>query len=212
MANSRLINTNFWKDTYVIDLDPIEKLMFLYFLTNPNTNLAGAYEISLRQVAFDTGIDKDMVEKILRRFCLDEKMYYEKGWLVLRNFIKHQRLNPSMKIGIEKQLTELPDWLRERIVQIEEDNQLSLLVESEKPDSPQSVHKVYPIKSNIIKLNKIKSNDFDDDKKIATSSSTKDKVKLKTESGEQIDIRSTKGYEIFQKKRKELAAKKSVRK
>src|SRR5436309_789071 len=62
MATQRLVNTNFWKDTYIIDLDPTQKLLFLYFLTSPRTSLAGVYEISLREAAFDTGIDRDMVE------------------------------------------------------------------------------------------------------------------------------------------------------
>src|SRR5260221_13278637 len=113
MANQRLVNTNFLKDTYIIDLDPIQKLLFLYFLTNPRTSLAGVYEISLRETAFDTGIDRDMVEKILNKFCQDGKMYYERGWIVLRNFVKHQRMNPSIQKGIEKAITELPPWLRE---------------------------------------------------------------------------------------------------
>lgn len=113
MATQRLVNTNFWKDTYVIDLDPVQKLLFLYFLTNPRTSLAGVYEISIREVAFDTGIDKDMVEKILNKFMVDEKMYYKNGWIVLYNFVKHQRLNPSIVRGIEKAVEELPDWLKE---------------------------------------------------------------------------------------------------
>jgi hypothetical protein len=116
MATQRLVNTNFWKDTYIIDLDPTQKLLFLYFLTNPRTSLAGVYEISLREVAFDTGIDRDMVEKILNKFCADGKMYYAKGWLVLRNFVKHQRVNPSIQKGIDRAITELPDWLQ-KIVQ-----------------------------------------------------------------------------------------------
>jgi hypothetical protein len=117
MATQRLVNTNFWKDTYVIDLDPTQKLLFLYFLTNPRTSMAGVYEISIREVAFDTGIDKDMVDKILMKFCRDEKMHYQKGWLILRNFVRHQRLNPSIQKGIERAVSELPKWLQEIVIE-----------------------------------------------------------------------------------------------
>ena len=68
MAKNRYIDTKFWTDTYITNLDPIEKLLFLYALTNPHTNIAGIYEISIKQIAFDTGIDKEMVEKIFQRF------------------------------------------------------------------------------------------------------------------------------------------------
>lgn len=135
MANQRLVNTNFWKDTYVIDLDPVQKLLFLYFLTNPNTTLAGVYEISIRQVAFDTGIDKDMVEKILKKFTDDGKMMYQNSWLVLHNFVKHQRLNPSIVRGIEKAVAELPIWLQETV---HKSIFLELLQGSEGTDSTQT--------------------------------------------------------------------------
>lgn len=128
MATQRLVNTNFWRDSYVINLDPTEKLVFLYLLTNPATNLAGVYEIDTRLVALDTGIDKDMINKIISRFCVDGKMYYERGWLVLRNFVKHQRLNPSIKKGIEKAINELPAWLQDKIsLEVDESKQISLL-------------------------------------------------------------------------------------
>lgn len=128
MATQRLVNTNFWRDSYVINLDPIEKLLFLYFLTNPATTLAGVYEVDVRLVALDTGIDRDMVVKIMARFCKDGKMYYEKGWLILMNFVKHQRLNPSIKLGIEKAILELPKWLQDKISLDPVDNkQISLL-------------------------------------------------------------------------------------
>ena len=39
----RYINTKFWDDNYVIQLDPSEKLMFIYFITNPLTNICGIY-------------------------------------------------------------------------------------------------------------------------------------------------------------------------
>ena len=37
MAKTRIINTRFWIDDYTSNLDPIEKLLFLYFLTNTAT-------------------------------------------------------------------------------------------------------------------------------------------------------------------------------
>lgn len=108
MAKERMINTKFWDDSYIVTLDPIEKLLYLYFLTNPLTNICGIYEIQLRRVAFDTGIDKDMVQKIIDRFMVDKKIYYIQGWLAIKNFAKHQRDNPKVKKGIEIALKEVP--------------------------------------------------------------------------------------------------------
>lgn len=108
MSVKRSVNTKFWDDPYVNDLDPIEKLMFLYFLTNPLTTISGCYEIQVRRIAFDTGIDKDMVLKILDRFSADNKIYYIDNWLVMRNFIKNQSLTEDVKKGITRTIAEIP--------------------------------------------------------------------------------------------------------
>ena len=140
MAKSRLINTHFWNDNYICNLDPIEKLLFLYFLTNQNTNIAGVYEINLKQVSLDTGIDREMVLKILSRFESEKKIFYFEGFIIFSNFIKHQnQQSEKIKSGIEKILTELPEKVKKFI-------------------SKQIKGYPYPFTFNIIKSNIIKSN------------------------------------------------------
>lgn len=120
MSKSRLINTKFWDDHYTANLDPIEKLLFIYFLTNPLTNLIGAYEIEIKRIAFDTGIDKEMVLKILERFSKDKKIFYIDGFIIIKNFIKHQNQNsPKIKTAIEKQKSELPENLKRCVFETE---------------------------------------------------------------------------------------------
>ena len=113
MSKKRYVDTKFWDDNYVISKDPVEKLVFLYLLTNTLTNIVGIYEISIRRIAFDTGIDKDMVIKILERFELDNKVKYENGWIAIKNFTKHQLDNPKINAGMEALIKEVPDTLIE---------------------------------------------------------------------------------------------------
>ena len=108
MSKERYLNTKFWDDNYIIEKDPIEKLLFLYLLTNTLTNIIGIYEISINRIAFDTGIDKDMVIKILERFEIDDKAKYKNGWIALKNFTKHQKNNPKINKGIEVLSREVP--------------------------------------------------------------------------------------------------------
>lgn len=109
MNKNRYINTKFWDDNYVTNLDPIEKLLFIYLLTNSLTNIAGIYEIALRRIAFDTGIDKDMVKRIIDRFSEDKKVYYVDSWVIMKNFLKHQKKNPKIEKGIKAIIDDLPD-------------------------------------------------------------------------------------------------------
>ena len=112
-TKSRLVNCKFWDDKYTSNLDPIEKLLFLYFLTNPLTNLIGVYEIELRRIAFDTGIDKEMVNKIIERFSRDKKIYYFDGYIIIKNFVKFQNEgSEKIKIGIKNLFNSLPENIK----------------------------------------------------------------------------------------------------
>ena len=112
MSKLRSVNTKFWEDHYVENLDPIEKLLFLYLLTNSCTNMLGIYEISLRRIAFDTGIDRDMVVKIFERFDKKRKASYVAGHVMLHNFHKHQNLNNNMKASALNTAENLPDVIK----------------------------------------------------------------------------------------------------
>ena len=115
MAKTRIINTRFWIDDYTSNLDPIEKLLFLYFLTNTATEICGAYELPLKVVAVETGIEKEMVEKIIGRFTRDKKIFYVEGWVWITNFTKHQIKNPSVEQGIERCFNDVPDKITNKI-------------------------------------------------------------------------------------------------
>ena len=116
MAKQRYINTRFWQDNYISNLDPSEKLLFLYCLTSPSTNISGAYEIPLKIIAADTGYDKDMILKIFARFEKDDKIIYKDGWLFIVNFIKHQSSKSSkVQIGITENLKDAPQWIKNRV-------------------------------------------------------------------------------------------------
>ena len=118
MALNRYFNTSFWKDNYIVDLDPTEKLLFNYLFTNAKANIAGVYEIHHREIAFDTGIDKDMVIKLIGRFEKDSKLLYIDGWVILVNALKHQKLNPNIVTGIKTQFEALPEGIKGKVLDV----------------------------------------------------------------------------------------------
>lgn len=150
----RYINTSFWKDSYIVDLETDEKLLFLYLLTNHQTNIAGIYELSIREMAFDTDIDKKRIETIIAKFVKDDKLVYIKGWVALNNWIKHQSKNPKVVTGIQRIVDNLPEWLQKHLLH-PEDPQLPLLEDSQ-PIGNDSLSK--PIALNLTKLNLTKPN------------------------------------------------------
>lgn len=115
MAKNRYVNTKFWTDTYVIDnLNPTDKLFFIYLLTNAHTDICGVYELSLKIAAIETGLDRDNIEKVIMpKLERDGKVMYCQGWVGIKNFQKHQSLNPKVKKGIEIGLDKAPAELKE---------------------------------------------------------------------------------------------------
>lgn len=107
MAKNRYVNTKFWSDGFIVELDPLERYLFLYLLTNEHTNIAGVYELPLRVMAFESGIDREMLQKMLARFS--GKIEYIDGWVCIKNFTRHQKTTSRKVItGIEAHLDNIP--------------------------------------------------------------------------------------------------------
>ena len=113
-----MINTRFWSDGWVINLDPLERYLFLYLLTNEHTNICGIYELPIRIIARESGIEDEMIEKMLRK--MTDKIAFIDGWVYIKNFAKHQLYNESVKIGIEKARKEIPERILAKIIEIEQ--------------------------------------------------------------------------------------------
>ena len=98
MSKQRYISTSFWDDSWVRALDPSEKFIYLYLMTNTLTNIAGVYEITIERICFDTGYNKKTVETILKRYKEMKKVYRWKDYIILPTWPKHQRWEQRSKI------------------------------------------------------------------------------------------------------------------
>ncbi len=115
MSVKRYIDTSFWSDPFIQDLNPSEKYFYLYLITNPKSTIAGVFEISLRQMAFDTGYNQDTVKGLVQRFEDAGKLKYVDNYIILRNFIKNQLTNDSVLKGIRRELAQLPEKIRQTV-------------------------------------------------------------------------------------------------
>ena len=114
MSKNHLINSDFWRDPYTSNLDPVEKLLFLYLISNPDSNIAGAYQLPIKIIAVDTGVDKDMILKIAERFLRDDKIFIYDGWVAIKNRAKFNKLdNPNIQKGIIDIINKSPEFIRE---------------------------------------------------------------------------------------------------
>lgn len=111
----RSVNTKFWEDPFIEGLRPEEKLLFLYLLTNPQTNMIGIYEVTVKRISYDTGLTSERIEKALKVFDKSNRVFYHDNYVILPNFLKNQNLNTNMQKGALKIYDKLPNWLKDKI-------------------------------------------------------------------------------------------------
>lgn len=93
MAVYRNVRMDFWTDRKIVDdFTSEDKFFYLYLFTNPHTNLAGCYEISLKQAVIETGMEMKKIKSIIKRFCETHKVIQyceETGEVLLLNWHKY---------------------------------------------------------------------------------------------------------------------------
>lgn len=115
MAKKRYVDTRFWHDSFIREhLNPLDRYLFLYFLTNDKTSICGVYELPMSMVSSETGIEKEMLLKMFRR--LKGRVDYVDGWVAIKNFQKYQATsNPKIKTAIDSELSQIPSKIRDKI-------------------------------------------------------------------------------------------------
>ena len=110
MAKYRQLHTTYWNDPLILDLTPEQKYFYIYLLTNPNVKQCGIYEISVRQITYHTGYNKDTIENLLDMFVNLNKIVRSKktNEIALVNFLKYNySASPTIKKCIEKDLEDV---------------------------------------------------------------------------------------------------------
>ena len=98
------LKSKFWNDSFITGLSPMERYLYLYLFTNEHVNLLGVYELPLRVLCFETGLQEPQVSAMITN--LTDKITYEDNWIILHNFVQHQSYNPNMITNLYKILND----------------------------------------------------------------------------------------------------------
>jgi len=112
MGFYRQIHTKIWKDGWFLDLSSDHKLLFIYLFSNERANLVGLYDLPIKVICFETGLDREVVEAGLAVFEQAGKAFYADGWVWVRSLLTYNAQNmASQKIQrhLELTLDDVPD-------------------------------------------------------------------------------------------------------
>lgn len=117
MAKTRMIQSKFWADGWVRKINPLDRYLFLYFLTNEHTNICGIYELPIETMAFESGLDREeLLNSMLPK--LGPKLFYHEGWVIIPNFARHQASDhPKVQKGVELALKAIPSRILEKAIE-----------------------------------------------------------------------------------------------
>jgi hypothetical protein len=111
MAEFRNIHTHIWKDKWFCELAVDEKLLFIYLFGNERASVCGIYELPLKFIVMETGIDKNRVLEIIDTLSKAKKVYYKDDIVWVVNLRKYNDCGNSPKVQsrIAKDLEAIPD-------------------------------------------------------------------------------------------------------
>jgi len=112
MAVFRKLHTSFWSDPFTQDLTPEQRYFYLYLITNDRTKQCGIYEITKRQICYDTGYNIDTVSKLLEYFINKGKIRcnFETNEIAIKNWAKYNgSTSPKVISCVNEELMSVKD-------------------------------------------------------------------------------------------------------
>jgi hypothetical protein len=108
MATTRMVKTVIWEDEWFFDLSDKAQRLYLYLITNKNTEISGMYRLPMREMAMYMKHKEDVVKKLLKE--LQPKVAYADGWVIIPKYTEHQNVanNVKVQLSIEKYLKTVP--------------------------------------------------------------------------------------------------------
>lgn len=123
MANN-IIRGQFWRDSYIVNSSANVKLVYLYLLTN--SNIIGIYELPLKIIAFETGLNLEEVEQVISTLINDGKIAYSTDTyeICIINWVKNNltySLNINQLNGVKNYIKSIKN--KELLKYIKTDNE-----------------------------------------------------------------------------------------
>ncbi len=112
MSGYRQLHTHIWSDGWFVELEPDLKLLFIYLFSNERASICGLYELPIRTIAFETGLEREAIKQGLEVFTKADKARYdfEASVVWVRNMLKYQgSMSPKVQARIQADIKAVPD-------------------------------------------------------------------------------------------------------
>ena len=89
MGNYKPLYSSIWTDNHFENYSPEKKLLYIFLLTNQYVEKSGIYKVSVRQMAFNTGLINELINELIN----DGKILYDfkNGIIFIKSIFKYQK-------------------------------------------------------------------------------------------------------------------------
>lgn len=121
----RSVQDRFWSDGWIRKLNPLDRYLFLYLLTNEHSSWCGVYELDLSVMAFESGLDREELQRSMLPRLAPKVIYFD-GWVYIPNWTRHHlsesgTISPTQQKGIDAAWVKVPERIRLTLREIEAD-------------------------------------------------------------------------------------------
>jgi len=92
---TRIVYTKLWQDTWFKNLEPREKYLWLYYISNEDINIIHLFELPNEKAEYHTGIKQNDIQKIKEKFEQEGKIKSYKDYIFLSNAHKFETYSGS---------------------------------------------------------------------------------------------------------------------
>ena len=112
MEIRRYLNTRIWGESWFEPLTATEKLIWIYLLTNPATNMLGIYGLTVRRIGYDCNTSAQIVRRCIKKLEELKLIIMIHEHIIITHWLTQNAMNPSMKLSALKDFDNLPDKVR----------------------------------------------------------------------------------------------------
>jgi hypothetical protein len=106
----RKVNTSYWQDPFILDLKYEEKAFYLYLITNSKTKQCGIYELPMKVIEMETGLDHEKIRTLLKKFIDEKKVVIDdnSNEILIVNWTKNNySSSPKVQTCIDRKIRQV---------------------------------------------------------------------------------------------------------
>jgi len=103
-----MVKTVIWEDDWFFDLSDKAQRLYLYLITNKNTEISGMYQLPMREIEMYTKYKEAVLVELFKE--LYPKVAYADGWVIIPKYPSHQNVANNLKVqaSIKKYVKSIP--------------------------------------------------------------------------------------------------------